>query len=130
MLPCTLNPFAKPRAQCFEPPFSCGRVPFENVPLVVGRTSGFVEQFGGNGKFAYVMEHGTPAQPTAILLRNTHLLGDHVGKGSDSFGMPSGSTIMAIEFVHELKNLFRSLLGVAGEAALAKLRGHSLPVRR
>jgi hypothetical protein len=52
---------------------------------------------GVHREFADIVEEGRPAEPVPIGLREPHFFGDHVRKCPDSFGVPTGLSIVTAE---------------------------------
>jgi hypothetical protein len=90
-------PVAEPGRQGSGESRSFEWVPAHHFPFVIRQSGGLVENVGTNRHLADVMEKGGPPQPVAIVLGQAKPLGDQVGEGPDTFGVPAGLAVAGAE---------------------------------
>jgi hypothetical protein len=75
-------------------------LPFRLVELAL-----LVQGVGVDGQLADVMEQGRPAQPVPVGQGEVELVGDHVRKGPDPFGVPTRFPVVTAERGRQGKDL-------------------------
>jgi|GEM_PF-7128847 len=66
----------------------------ENLPLILIRSTWFVQDLLWYVELADVMQQGRPSKLLKVFTANTHLLGDHLRVRAHPFRMASGQSIM------------------------------------
>ena len=120
-----IDPIAEPPAQRFTQLCSPLRMLLDDVELLVGEATGFVQDFVRYEQLPHVVEEARPLQQFDLGFLQLQLVADDLAVRADSLGVTAGQAIVCTEVRDQLDEGFGGDGGIVRESRRPDL-GHTL----
>ena len=105
-----VDPVAEPGAQRRSEFERSERVVPELSPLLISRSTCFVQQLRRDAELSDIVREGAPMQEGSILDRNVHLLGNEIRIGPHPLTVTAGQPIVVVEELQQDQEILRCFI--------------------